>query len=329
VIALLVRVFGVQHRRNIVILLACAVGCVLLGGGLFALTQHVPVTTGWYWAITTATTVGYGDVTPKNAIGRVIASATMLTTIPLLASVFALATGRAAAEGLRRILAMSSRAPDGVFRLVVGMSPVVPAILDELVRADVPVVLAADVDPASVEHRVHVIRGDPTQEATIRAARPQDAEQALVTGASDGDVLVSAVLLRKQAPDLTITALVGSAGVRAALGDLGIQQTVSSHELIAGTLAKSLEAPHAADMMVHLVESARHKLTEVPAAGGMVGRLLSAVRDEQDDLVLGLVHAGQFSLGVGEDPVIAAGDTLLIAVPDRPGHAGRVDPATR
>ena len=87
-----------------------------------------------------------------------------------------------------------------------------PAILDELVRADVPVVLVADVDPATVEHRVHVIRGDPTQETTIRKARPQDAEQALVTGASDGDVLVSAVLLRKLAPDLEITALVSSPG---------------------------------------------------------------------------------------------------------------------
>ncbi len=324
-IAILVRVFSARHRRNIAILLASAVGCVLVGGALFAATQHLPVTTGWYWAITTATTVGYGDVTPKTAAGRIIASATMLTTIPLLASVFALATGRAAAEGLRRIMAMSSRAPDGVFRLVVGTSPMVPAILDELARADVPVVLVADLDPDSIERQVHVVRGDPTQEATIRKARPQDAEQALVTGASDGDVLVSAVLLRKLAPDLTITALVGSAGVRAALGDLGIQQTVSAHELIAGTLAKSLEAPHAADMMVQLVESARHKLTEIDASA-LAGKLLSAVRDERDDLVLGLVHDGKFILGVGEDPVVAAGDRLLIAVPDRAGPEPVADP---
>jgi voltage-gated potassium channel len=326
VIALLVRVFGARHRRNIVVLLACAVGCVLVGGALFAATQHLPVTTGWYWAITTATTVGYGDVTPKTAAGRVIASLTMLTTIPLLASVFALVTARAAAEGLRRIIAMTSRAPEGVFRLVVGSSPRVPAILDELVRADVPVVLVADVDPSTVERKVHVIRGDPTQEAIIRRALPQEAEQALVTGASDGDVLVSSVLLRKLAPNLMITALVGSAGVRAALQDLGVQQTVSADELIAGTLAKSLEAPHAADMMVHLVESPKHKLVEVDA-GALAGKLLSAVRDERDDLVLGLVHDGKFILGVGEDPVVAAGDRLLMAIPDQGARVKPVDRA--
>jgi hypothetical protein len=34
---------------------------------------------------------------------------------------------------------------------------------------------------------------------------------------------------------------------------------------------------------------------------------------QRSGLVLGLVHAGQFTLGIGEDPVIVAGDRLLIA----------------
>jgi voltage-gated potassium channel len=184
-------------------------------------------------------------------------------------------------------------------------------------------VLVADLDPDSVERRAHVIRGDPTQEATIRKARPQDAEQALVTGASDGDVLVSAVLLRKLAPDLTITALVGSAGVRAALGDLGIQQTVSAHELIAGTLAKSLEAPHAGALLTQLVDSDEHKLSEVDA-GSAAGQRLSEVRGQHGGLVLGLVHDDRLTLGVTHDPVVEAGDRLLIAERDsRPGRHDR------
>ena len=73
-------------------LLVTATACVLAGAGLFALTQNLPFTTGLYWAVTTATTVGYGDVTPHNGAGRVIASAVMLTTIPMLAAVFALVT---------------------------------------------------------------------------------------------------------------------------------------------------------------------------------------------------------------------------------------------
>jgi len=317
VIVLLVRVFGVRHRRHVVILLAAAVACLLAGAVLFAATQHYPLTTGLYWAITTATTVGYGDVLPHNAVGRVIASAVMLTTIPLLASVFALVTGAAAAAGVRRILAMGHRFPDGAYRIVIGMNSTVPAILDELARAGDPVVLVADVDPSSVRAEVHVIRGDPTQLTVIRSARPAGAQQALITGASDGDVLVIAVLLRKLAPDLPVVALVRSPSVREALHELGVQQTISADGLIAHTLAKTLEAPHAGDMLSQLVESELHSLAEIEADAGTVGKLLSAVRDERSELVLGLVHGDTFLLGIGEELVVATGDHLLIAQPQR------------
>jgi voltage-gated potassium channel len=313
-IVLLARVLGAGHRRHVAILLAGAAVCLLVGAALFAATQHYPFTTAVYWAITTATTVGYGDVTPHNAIGRVVASAVMLTTIPLLASVFALVTGAAAASGVRRILAMDRRVfPQHAYRLVVGMDPMVPAILAELVQAGDPVVLVADVDPATLPAEVHVIRGDPTQPAAIERARPQRAQQALITGATDGDVLVSAVLLRKQAPDLPVAALVRSASVREALRELGVRHTISADKLIAHTLAKSLEAPHAGDMITQLVESSEHSLTEVEADADTVGRQLSAVRAGQAGLVLGLVHDGRFLLGVGDDPVVTTGDRLLIA----------------
>jgi voltage-gated potassium channel len=314
-IALLVRVLGKGHRRNIVMLLASAIGCTVVGGAAFAATQNLPFTTGLYWAITTATTVGYGDVTPHNASGRVVASLTMLTTIPMLASVFALVTGAAAAAGIRRVLAMGRRFPDSGYRLVVGMDAAVPAILEELVKVGDPVVLVADVDPAHVNQEVHVVRGDPTHEAAIRAAKPAEAQQALLTGATDGDVLVSAVLLRKQAPNLPIVALVRSASVREALRDLGVEQTISTEGLISHTLAMSLEAPHAGELLSHLVESDRHSLTEIDASGDAIGKRLSTVRSERSGLVLGLVRDGRVVLGVGDDPVVATGDHLLIAEP--------------
>jgi voltage-gated potassium channel len=316
-IVLLARVLGAGHRRHVAVLLTAAIAITVAGGALFAATQHYPLTTGLYWAVTTATTVGYGDVTPHNAIGRVVASVVMLTTIPLLASVFALVTGAAAAAGVRRILEMGHRFPAGAYRIVVGMNPTVPAILDELVRVGDEVVLIADVDPASVRAEVHGVRGDPTQQAVIRSAKPEGAQQALITGTTDGDVLVSAVLLRKEAPDLPVVALVRSPAVREALNDIGIQQTISAEELIAHTLAKSMEAPHAGDMLAELVESERHSLTETEADTATVGKPLSAIRAERSELVLGLVHDGRFLLGVGDDPVVSSGDRLLIAQPAR------------
>jgi voltage-gated potassium channel len=315
VITLLFRVFGVPHRRHVVILLGAVVAVVLIGAELFALAESLPFTTGLYWAVTTSTTVGYGDVTPHNPIGKLIASLVMLTTIPLLAATFAIVSGAAAAAGVRRILAMHSTFPEGTYRLIVGLSSTVPAILHELASAGVPVVLVADVDPATVRAGVHVVRGNPTDEAAIARAKPAGAEQALITGASDGDVLVSAVLLRKQAPSLVITALVDSPSVREALRDLGVQQSVSTSELVARTLAAALETPHAGEMISALVGN-RDALAEVEP-GAAVGKRLSAVRSERTGLVLGVVQNGEFTLGLGDDPVIGAGDRLLVAEPGR------------
>jgi voltage-gated potassium channel len=127
------------------------------------------------------------------------------------------------------------------------MHPSVPAIIDELVKADVAVVLVADVDPVGIREEVHVVRGDPTNPATLRSAKPAGAEHALITADNDGDVLVSAVLLRAQAPKLPISALIRSGTMTEALQALGVQQTVSVDERVAHTLAKSLETPHAGD----------------------------------------------------------------------------------
>ena len=302
-IALLLRAFAVPHRRQVLILLASSAGVVLLGSGLFALAEDLPYTTALYWAVTTATTVGYGDVTPHNPIGRLIASLVMLTSIPLLASAFAIVSGAAAAAGIRRVLNMRTQFPEGTYRLIVGMSATVPAIIDELAGAGIPVVLVADIDPANAHAGVHVVRGNPTDEAAIARARPAGAEQALITGGSDGDVLVSAVLLRKQAPNLTITALVDSPSVREALRDLGVQQTVSSSQLLSRTLAAALETPHAGEMMSQLIGQ-RDSFAEVEAGAAAVGRPLSAVRGERIGLVLGLVRNGEFNLGIADDPLI-------------------------
>ena len=320
-VTILLRVLRVPHRRHVSVLLGAVAVVVLLGGALFASAEDLPFTTGLYWAITTATTVGYGDVTPHNAVGRLVASLVMLTTIPMLAAAFAIVSGAAAAAGVRRILAMHTQFPTGTYRLVVGMSPTVPAILDELTRSGIPVVLAADIDPGGVREGVHVVRGDPTEEATIRRARPAGAEQALITGGSDGDVLVSAVLLRKEAPSLAVTALVSSPSVREALHDLGVRQTVSASEVLSRTLAASIETPHAGDMISQLIGN-RDLLAEIEPGPAAVGRPLSAIRSERAGLVLGLVRDGEFTLGIGDDPVVGPGDRLLVAEAARAAGGG-------
>ena len=66
-----------------------ATAVVVVGGGLLMRLldhgEYSDIWVGMWWALQTVTTVGYGDVTPKNPSGRIIATFVMLQGIAFLA----------------------------------------------------------------------------------------------------------------------------------------------------------------------------------------------------------------------------------------------------
>jgi voltage-gated potassium channel len=81
----------VSHK---IALITVATAAVLdaVAGTLFAATEHIAEMDGLYWAITTATTVGYGDFAPHTHVGKALAVVVMLTVVPLFAATFSLFT---------------------------------------------------------------------------------------------------------------------------------------------------------------------------------------------------------------------------------------------
>lgn len=73
------------------------------GFGLgFAQAEHHSAGIGLYWALTTATTVGYGDVVPHTTAGHWLAAGVMLTVVPLFAATFSLFTSTLTHVHIRR-----------------------------------------------------------------------------------------------------------------------------------------------------------------------------------------------------------------------------------
>lgn len=59
---------------------------VVIGGLLICYTENISFQDGLWWAFVTATTVGYGDLSPSTAIGRIIAVILMILGIGLIGS---------------------------------------------------------------------------------------------------------------------------------------------------------------------------------------------------------------------------------------------------
>jgi voltage-gated potassium channel len=82
----------VRHHRLALTTIGAATLLDTVLGLMFAAADHVSVPDGLYFATTTATTVGYGDITPHGWGAHLLAVAMMLTVIPLFASAFSLLT---------------------------------------------------------------------------------------------------------------------------------------------------------------------------------------------------------------------------------------------
>ena len=80
----------ISSRRKIAVFLATVLMIVLISGTLVYLVERpengfTSIPSSVYWAITTVTTVGFGDIAPKTELGRFIASLMMLLGWGILA----------------------------------------------------------------------------------------------------------------------------------------------------------------------------------------------------------------------------------------------------
>jgi voltage-gated potassium channel len=100
-------------RRKILVFLSFVLMLVLVSGTVLYVVEgpangFTSIPTAMYWAVTTITTVGFGDIAPKTDLGRAIASLMMLTGWGVLA----VPTGIVTAEmALHRRGLLSALAP--------------------------------------------------------------------------------------------------------------------------------------------------------------------------------------------------------------------------
>ena len=287
---------------------------VFVSAGLFALTQHLSYFVGLYWAVTTITTVGYGDVTPHNTIGRVIAMGTMLTAIPLAGLAFGGWAASLVSLHIRRLwegIMDTTKHPI----IVLGYDELLAHILPDLQQEHEEVLWVTPTDLASVPDNLPRILGDPTHPTTLRKARLTRAQQLVVLGPTDGAVLMTAVAAHHAAPEVPVFAITASREAACTLKDLGMPHSIARQDLLGHTVAKSLTSPHAADFFIQLLTDSTHHLQEHPVPADWQDHTVAALSLPPDHQVLAVIR-DHHPVMATDTLVVQADDVLLLWAPD-------------
>ena len=92
--------------RSAAAVIVSTTGVIVLASGVLMRVldhrEYPNIFIGMWWAIQTVTTVGYGDVTPKDVAGRIVAAAVMLEGIAFVAIATAAVTSTFVARATRQ-----------------------------------------------------------------------------------------------------------------------------------------------------------------------------------------------------------------------------------
>jgi Trk K+ transport system NAD-binding subunit len=180
-------------------------GLIVLSVVVFSFGMKLSPVDSIYYVVTTVTTTGYGDITPKDngAFLKLYATLMMLIGSVTMAILYAFATDFVVSERFRRVFGQPT-VPKTGHKVVVGVGNVGYRVLDELLGAGREVV-AVDVKiegelASALRQRCPVVSGDGRVTATLEAANVAGAAAIVAATGDDAANLAVGLHARRLAP---------------------------------------------------------------------------------------------------------------------------------
>ncbi|MCI5115631.1 MAG: cag pathogenicity island protein Cag26 [Candidatus Electrothrix sp. AW1] len=329
------RLYRFFQQENLHVLFVVILLIILASSALIAwLEPNVSFANGIWWSIVTLTTVGYGDISPETAAGRMLAVLVMFFGIGLLGM---LSAGLATMLISRKIRENKGMSPSVVedHIIICEWNYRAKAILKEL-RADAqtkkkPIVLVANIEEIPVDDpHLFFIRGVVCEE-TLEKANLKKAETIIVLGddatettARDAKVVLTTLTVESINPDVySVVELVDKKNEphcrRANADEIIIGSDLSSH------LIASAALDHGISRVVIELLSNRYgnELYSMPVPANMVGKdfldIFVTMKKKQNIIVIGVQKRDTeaFHPNPDADYLVTEEDFLLVISQDR------------
>jgi voltage-gated potassium channel len=318
------------------LLLPVAVLLALLTAG----TVGYQLVEGWGWfdalymTAITITTVGFHEVNPLSAAGRVFTMALALGGV-FTAFYAAAEFIRAVVTGeIRRVLGrqrMQSRLEKLAGHLVVcGFGRMGRLVAEEFSAAGLPFVVvdrdAKVLEGFAIPHGIPLV-GEATADDVLRRAGVERARALVTAAASDADNLFITMSARLINERLLIVARAEGEGSEVKLRRAGASRVVSPYNIGGHRVAQAVLRPNAMDFIELATRTGHLELqieeVEVGAGSPLVGRSIKAspIRSELGIIIVAVKKpAGKMAFNPAPETTLEAGD-LLISL----GHRQQLD----
>ena len=172
------------------------------------------LTDAFYYTLVTASTVGYGDITPRpeSELATLFAMSVLVAGTASFAATLGTLLGPLIEARLARALGRMTQSQLDLLEdhvLVLGYGELTDPILDEFIEASVPVVVLTDDDDRAAElaqRDVDVLTADPSDEDALERAGLADARAVVVATNDDAEDALSVLTARQLRPDVRIVA---------------------------------------------------------------------------------------------------------------------------
>lgn len=202
-----------------------------------------------YFVVTTITTTGYGDITPRDHAGwlKVYASLLMLLGSATIATVYSLITDFLVTQRFRQLLGRRE-VPDGGHVIVAGLGNVGLRVIEELVASGVAAV-GVERNPeapflASVEGLTATVTGDARLPETLQRAGVANARAVVAVSSDDAANLSIGLVAHQLNPSLrTVVRLFDADFARKVETTLSVDAAIGASRIAAPTfVASALES---------------------------------------------------------------------------------------
>lgn len=285
-----------KHKSDILRILFILAIILLAFAYLFSYYEKISFFKSFYWAVTTATTVGYGDVTPTNNAGRVIAMGLMIAGIGTLGLFLATISSIMFDFKIGRIFGTMESHFFKNHIVILGYSDLIKSSLDGILKEGENVTLVAEIEKAPTDNTNLVfIKGNITDENIIKKANLKNAKICIISDEDDSKSLIAGVAVRADAgyKDLYIIALIHKKEIAKALKEIGVNEVFASGSFSSKVLTKSIKFRGASKFFDQLLdENFKEGLLERTVPKDIAGKgfyeAIKYFKEKKGEIIVGI-----------------------------------------